>query len=637
MTSMEQARSKKLIMVVDNHPLMLKYMRRLLEKRGDRVLDAEDGLAALKLLKHHRPDVMFVDQVMPYISGDKLCRIVRSRPDLNDTCIVVLSAIAAEADFNFSDFGANYCIAKGPFDKMSTHILALLYQLDAAGECGTSDRIIGREDVYYRQISKELLYSKRHSEIILDQIAEGIIELTMDGEIVYANPTAVGFFDIPEVQLLGGRFAALFSGEDHTRIEDRLAACCAGGETLSDPDTVTLNGRQISIRLVSIEDDVHKAITVIMNDITLRMKNEVAIKASEDHYRLMVEHLNHILFTTDIEGTFTYVNPAVEAISGYPPEEVVGRNFKIFALEEDLPLLERNFNKTVSGEMNSGEYRFRSKTGEIFWLRISILPLYEEDAIAGARGMATDITHTKLLQEGLIRSERLAATGQLAASIAHEINSPLQAIYSMLSSLRKRVKEDPEASGDIDMLKQAFSRISHTVNNLLDLNRPGEAGKQTANINQIIEKTVALVQSHLKKSRVDLHLDLSPEIPGTTLSPQRMSQVFLNIITNSVEALEGVSDPKEGWQSRGTAGGEIQIMTRLREGRICIELSDSGPGISDLDLDRIFDPFYTRKKKMGLGVGLTICHRIIEDHGGSITVQNRPGAGVMFAICLPVA
>jgi signal transduction histidine kinase len=287
--------------------------------------------------------------------------------------------------------------------------------------------------------------------------------------------------------------------------------------------------------------------------------------------------------------------------------------------------------------MNSGEYRFRSKSGDVFWLRVSTLPLYEEDAIAGVRGMATDITHTKLLQEGLIRSERLAATGQLAASIAHEINSPLQAIYSMLSSLRKRVKEDPEASGDIDMLKQAFNRISHTVNNLLDLNRPGEEGKQTANINQIIEKTVALVQSHLKKSRVDLHLDLSPEIPSTTVSPQRMSQVFLNMITNSVEALEGVSDPKEGWQSRVTPGGEIQIMTRLREGRICIELSDSGPGISDLDLDRIFDPFYTRKKKMGLGVGLTICHGIIEDHGGSIAVQNRPGAGVMFTIYLPVA
>lgn len=471
---MEQARSKKLIVVVDNHPLMLKYMRRLLEKRGDRVLDAEDGLAALKLLKHHRPDVMFIDQVMPYISGDKLCRIVRSRPELNDTCIIVLSAIAAEADFNFSDFGANYCIAKGPFDKMSTHILALLYQLDAAGECGTSDRIIGREDVYYRQISKELLYSKRHSEIILDQIAEGIIELTLEGEIVYANPTAVGFFDIPEVRLLGGRFAALFNGEDRARIEDRLEGCCAAGGTPSDSDTVMLNDRQISIRLVAIEDDVHRAITVIMKDITLRMENEVAIKASEDLYRLMVEHLNHILFTTDVEGTLTHVNPAVEAITGYLPEEVVDRNFKIFALPEDLPLLERNFNKTVSGEMNSGEYRFRSKSGEILWLRISILPLYEEDSLTGARGMATDITHTKLLQEGSVPSERLAATGQLAASIAHEINLPLQKIDSMLSSLRKRVKDDPEASGEIDKLEQAFNRISHTVKNFLDVDRPGE-------------------------------------------------------------------------------------------------------------------------------------------------------------------
>jgi len=263
---MAREKSKKKVLVVDNHPLILKYMQRLLDKRGDEVLTADDGLSALKLLNQHRPDVILVDQVMPNITGDKLCRIIRSRPELKDACIIMLSAIAAETDLRFAEFGANYCIAKGPFDKMSTHILALLYQLDAEGQCGHSDRVIGKEDLFYRQISEELLYSKDHAEAILNHLAEGVVEITTGSEVIYVNPRAVDMIGIAEVNLLGTNFLDLFEENDREQIADILARFQTGDPEGDNTISLFFKGRHLRFEMVSAHDREANVLTIILTE-----------------------------------------------------------------------------------------------------------------------------------------------------------------------------------------------------------------------------------------------------------------------------------------------------------------------------------------------------------------------------------
>jgi len=248
--------------------------------------------------------------------------------------------------------------------------------------------------------------------------------------------------------------------------------------------------------------------------------------------------------------------------------------------------------------------------------------------------VARDKTKTRLIQDQLIRSERLAATGQLAASIAHEINSPLQAILVMLSALRERYREDKEFLDNIELLVKIFNSIRATVKNLQDLNRPGKEVKQSTNVNTIVEKTIELLSIHLKKSRVNVNLDLSSRVPNFTASPQQLSQVLMNLVNNAIEAISGES--KDGRMGRTYEGGEIYIKTNLRKGNVLIRIADTGPGIPEKDLNRIFDPFYTKKKRMGMGVGLSICHRIIEDHKGTIAAKNVPEGGAIFTITLPV-
>jgi signal transduction histidine kinase len=251
-------------------------------------------------------------------------------------------------------------------------------------------------------------------------------------------------------------------------------------------------------------------------------------------------------------------------------------------------------------------------------------------------GSFMDITEEKALQDQLIRSERLAATGQLAASIAHEINSPLQGIITTINVIEKGYGNDENLSEHLALLNDGFTGIRDTVKKLLDLNRPGKETKQNTNVNRVIEDTVSLLKSHLKKNKVEIILSLSPEVPDMAASPQRLGQVFLNLINNSVEAM--VHDVKSGDSPkvREKTGGEISIYSSVSKDTIVIRVTDTGPGISKGDLENVFDPFYSRKKKMGMGMGLSVCNNIIEEHGGSITVENSPEGGAAFTISLLV-
>jgi signal transduction histidine kinase len=248
--------------------------------------------------------------------------------------------------------------------------------------------------------------------------------------------------------------------------------------------------------------------------------------------------------------------------------------------------------------------------------------------------VARDITHTKLLQQQLIRSERLAATGQLAASIAHEINSPLQGIAALLNVLRSTYENDEYLQRKLDLVKSAFNSIRDTVRNLIDLNRPGKEKKQLVDVNQVVENTMDLVKSMLKKHMIRSRVILEARQSVLDASPQQMGQVIMNLINNAVEAIAGTRSADSELMP-GTAGS-ITVSTFNRDQDFVIEIRDTGPGIAETEINRIFDPFFTSKKTMGMGVGLTICHGIIEDHQGRLSAGNAPEGGAVFTIVLPL-
>jgi len=370
---------------------------------------------------------------------------------------------------------------------------------------------------------------------------------------------------------------------------------------------------------------------------TIISSNTTEFKQAEElrRFKELFDNVTEGVFLFNRKGRFIESNDRVLESTGYDKEEFLGLNITKIVDADQIPYVEEMLTKVTQEKETRFELNIKTKDGEIIPNEINcryISYLGKPCFIAVTR----DITETKLLQNQLVRSERLAATGQLAASIAHEINSPLQGITALLSVIRMRHQEDEELLNKLDLIKNAFVSIRNTVRNLIDLNRPGKEKKQPMDVNQVIENTVALMYSHLKKNMVNIKLNLADKTTIINASPQQIGQVIMNLVNNAVEAIVHAPEFKDKLKDSESIGGQIAIDTHYRDEEIAISVKDNGPGIAENDLEHIFDPFFTSKKKMGMGVGLSICHGIIEDHEGTITAQNSADGGAEFTITLPL-
>jgi two-component system cell cycle sensor histidine kinase/response regulator CckA len=270
--------NKKKILVVDNHPVMLQFMESLLVKEGYRVVTAGDGLSALDILRTYIPDVIFVDLVMHNIDGKKLCQVIRGMPGLKDVYIIILSAIAGEQEIDPGELGANTCIVKARFDKMAKYVLSALAQADRGTSAGQQGEIIEVEGVPTLQITKELLSVKRHFEVILRTISEGIIELTPGTRIVYANPAALSLTGIPEEKLLASSFMDLFSDNDQQGIKALLDEVGLAPQKTTQAPPFRLNGKEILLDILPLKNDDHNATIVILSDVSEQKRMETQLR-----------------------------------------------------------------------------------------------------------------------------------------------------------------------------------------------------------------------------------------------------------------------------------------------------------------------------------------------------------------------
>ena len=225
----------------------------------------------------------------------------------------------------------------------------------------------------------------------------------------------------------------------------------------------------------------------------------------------------------------------------------------------------------------------------------------------------------------VMESERLAVVGQLAADVAHELNNPLQGIvtYSHLM-LEKMPPDDPRRSSVEKIVNQA-TRCTTIIRGLLDFARPRKPHKKLTDLRTTIDECLALVEDRVLFHNIEVVRDYQQDLPATVIDPAQMQQVFMNMIINAAEAMDGV--------------GRLTVATRFDEGRGVVRacFRDTGHGISEENMGRIFDPFFTTKEVgHGTGLGLAISFGIVKEHGGTITVESEEGAGTTFTIELPV-
>ncbi len=229
-----------------------------------------------------------------------------------------------------------------------------------------------------------------------------------------------------------------------------------------------------------------------------------------------------------------------------------------------------------------------------------------------------DTTKAKSMEQQLVQSERLVATGRLAASIAHEINNPLQGMSTHLDLMKDGLSEDTTKLKNYEHVKNNIKRIGEIVGQLLNIYRISAKDKMLVDINELLMQVISFIEHQMKNKRINLKLKLDPRLPRVSAWKQQLHQVFLNLILNAIESIE--------------KSGTITLETSNEEGTVCIKIQDTGKGIKKDIAEHIFDPFFSTKTETGVGLGLFVCKGLIENHKGKIFLETKEGKGTTFTI-----
>lgn len=265
---------QKKVLVVDNNPVALKLMENLLASHVHDLRLAEDGLQAIEILKTFTPDVIFVDLIMPMVDGRQVCRVVRRQARFDHTVITILSAAAAEGEIELDEVGADYCIAKGPFKKQAVHVLNMLTAERRYG-FSPAPPIIGLEDIFHREITAELLSSKRHLELILRNTSEGIVEFSSERGIIFANRKVEMLTGKVEEEVLALDFLVLF---DEGGIREKVAAAVReavrSGQVFRMEETIIMGGKHVLLTLLPVLEGEQKCFIAQLQDVTAQKNLE---------------------------------------------------------------------------------------------------------------------------------------------------------------------------------------------------------------------------------------------------------------------------------------------------------------------------------------------------------------------------
>lgn len=319
---------------------------------------------------------------------------------------------------------------------------------------------------------------------------------------------------------------------------------------------------------------------------------------------------------------------------GVARDDAVGR--EIFGVLDRQPreLLRREFDRVFeTGEIQQMEME-STASGESRYYRVSKIPMRLDNVhITHVITIAEDVTEWRRAQQRLAQSEKLAAVGQLAAGVMHEINNPLATILACAEALSRRAEDLPGTAraGFEEYLKiidTEVQRCRRIVDGLLDLSRPKTGEKRRVDVNNLVEQTLFLLKHHDRFKRISVRRQFALGLPPVVVDPERFIQGFMSLMLNAMDAMN----------SRGVLTVRSSRFAGRGGGEVLVEFIDTGTGIRQEELSKIFEPFYTTKPQgRGTGLGLSICYGIVADHGGRIEVESQVGVGSNFKVYLPAA
>ncbi|MGB9443035.1 MAG: PAS domain S-box protein [Desulfobacterales bacterium] len=370
-------------------------------------------------------------------------------------------------------------------------------------------------------------------------------------------------------------------------------------------------------------------------DLTQRKLMEKELKEAYDFMNKIVQSSPNPTMATDLKGNIIIWNRAAAETLGYEAGEVIGKMNIDKIYPEDMA---RKVMQMLRSDKYGGVGRLKAypmvyvrRDGEVVEGTLSAATIYDANGTEIATvGSFVDLRERlemeralRRTQEQLLQSEKLAAMGRLTSQIAHELNNPLYGIMNTLELLKTEVSPQSKRRKILEMALSETVRLSDLLRKMLSFSKPDQEQRQPVDINTVIDEILLLHEKQLKENDINITATYADGLDQVNASKDQLRQVFLNIVANGRDAMPN--------------GGTLTVTTSGDAENVIIEISDTGIGIKEAHLDKIFDSFFTTKEEIkGVGLGLSVCYGFIKDHGGDIVVKSQEGTGTTFTITLPV-
>ena len=490
-------------------------------------------------------------------------------------------------------------------------------------------------------------YSEERYRLVVETASDAVISIDESSVILFANPATSRIFRYDPTELIGKPLTLLMPEFLRKLHENGFRHYLATGQRHinwqgTELTALRKNGQEfpVEVSFGELTRDGHKVFTGFIRDISERKQAEDKVRASERTLRQLTETIPQMLWSAEADGAIDYCNQRVLDYTGLPAEQVHGAGWMKTVHEDDIEKMAQAWTVAVStGEPFQYEFRcLRAAEQAYRWCISSALPLRDQKCrIIKWFGTVIDLHDWKEAQQALqmtqaelARVSRLTTMGELAASIAHEVNQPLTAVTNNSSAclrlLANRNLEPEVLRRALEEIVADGTRASAVIARIRAFIKKTPAEKNKLDINEVIQEVLALAGRELLKNRVLLECQLTKAIPLVLADRVQLQQVLLKLIMNGVEAMNAVTNrPHLLWvQSRVDESGDVLVAVR-----------DSGTGLG-LEADRVFTPFFTTKAS-GMGMGLSISRSLVEGHGGRLWATPNSPHGAVFCFTLPAA
>jgi methyl-accepting chemotaxis protein len=522
------------------------------------------------------------------------------------------------------------------FNRMADQVRSYTRNLEEIVQARTQE--IQEKEEKYRNLSNLL------NSVLESSTEYSIIATDINGVILEYNSGSGNLFGWAKEEVIGKmRIGQTFSTNDRSRgfIQEIARKVEVEGMTEYELERVRKDGTffQAHAIVTALKDSAGKILGFleIARDITEKLALEKELRETKDYLENIVHSSVDAIVTTDPKGRITFVNRAMEEMVRSPREEIIGfpiSQFYLNGLAEARKIMAVLREK---GSLKNYETSM-SRNGQLIPILTSASLLKDETGkIIGTLGVFKDLTEKKKLEEELKKTQahlfqagKMRALGELVAGVAHELNNPLMAADTFLHVIRESLAEGDENRHRVELIQHCNERIAKIVNHLRDFSRQSKFEFRQMDVKEPIENALMITGQQLLNHNIRIIKEFQPDMPQIWGDANQLEQVFLNLISNAKDAME-----------RAERKRELTITTALirHNGWKDVEISvkDTGRGIPEEDVDKIFEPFFSTKEVgKGTGLGLSICYGIIEAHGGRIEVESKINEGTSFRVILPV-